>query len=139
VVVRDVAFILVCEQNASIREVVCEYLRLAGHSVRQVSAYDDLLDCSLESAPDAVFIGTDSVDTKAVEIVSHVRRIHAHAPIVFACCHEDEALRITWSDVPNAFLAKPFELRDMVDLVARLVRSGVNQTTNKRRCSQELG
>jgi DNA-binding response OmpR family regulator len=125
VVVRDVAFVLVCDQNASIRAVVCEYLRLAGHSVREVPAYDDLLNCSLGSTPDTVFIGTDSVDTKAVEIVSHVRRMHAHVPIIFACCDEDEAMRITWSDVPNAFLAKPFELRRMVELVARLVRSGV--------------
>jgi DNA-binding response OmpR family regulator len=126
VVVGDVAFILVCDQNARIREIVCDYLRLAGHSVRQAPAFDDLLDCSLASAPDAVFIGTDSVDTKAVELVSHVRRIHSHVPIIFASCDEDEAMRITWSDVPNAFLAKPFELRDMVELVARLVRSEVN-------------
>jgi DNA-binding response OmpR family regulator len=121
-----VAFIIVCDLNASIREVVCEHLRLAGHSVRQAPAYDDLLDCSLASAPDAVFIGTDSVDTEAVEIVSRVRRTHSHVPIIFSSCDRDEAMRITWSDVPNAFLAKPFELRDMVDLVARLVQSGVN-------------
>jgi DNA-binding response OmpR family regulator len=97
--------------------VVCEFLRLAGRRVREVSAFGDLLDCSLERALDAVFIGTDSVDTKAVEIVRHVRRIHAHVPIVFACCQEDEAVRITWPDVSNAFLAKPFELKNMVDLV----------------------
>jgi DNA-binding response OmpR family regulator len=117
---------LFCDQNASIRAVVCEYLRLARHTVREVLTYDDLLDCSLESAPDTVFIGTDSVDTKAVEIVSQVRRIHAHVPIIFACCDEDEPCKLLGLTVPNAFLAKPLELRRRVELVTRLVRSGVD-------------
>jgi DNA-binding NtrC family response regulator len=126
VLTSTVAFVLVCDQNASIRGPVGERLRLVGHGVREFSAYDDLLNGSLDTAPDAIFIGTDSVDTKAVEIVSLVRRRHPHVPIIFASCHEQEAMRITWSDVPNAFLAKPFELSVMVELIARLVRSSVD-------------
>jgi DNA-binding response OmpR family regulator len=118
--------VLVCDQDVSVRAVVCEYLRLAGHSVLEVPTYDDLLDSSFESALDAVFIGADSVDAKAVEIVSHVRRTLAHVPIIFACCDDSEAMRITWSDVPNAFLMKPFELSGLDELVAMLVRSGVH-------------
>jgi response regulator RpfG family c-di-GMP phosphodiesterase len=105
--------------------VVGDCLRLAGYNLCVVSAYEDLLSCSLESAPDGIFIGTESADNKAVEIVSQVRKIHAHVPIIFACFDHHEAMQITWSDVPNAFLKKPFEMTDMVDLIARLV-SGVN-------------
>jgi DNA-binding response OmpR family regulator len=106
--------------------VVGDSLRLAGYDVCAVPAYEDLLRCLLESAPDAIFVGTESADKEAVEIVSQVRRLHAQVPIIFACFDHQEAMRITWSDVPNAFLAKPFELRGMVALVARLVRRGVD-------------
>jgi DNA-binding NtrC family response regulator len=121
-----VALILVCEGNASSRIVVGDSLRLAGHNLCVVSAYEDLLSCSLESAPDAIFIGTESADEKAVEIVSRVRKIHAHVPIIFACFDHREAMQITWSDVPNAFLRKPFESRAMVDLIARLVPGSID-------------
>jgi DNA-binding response OmpR family regulator len=109
--------------------VVGDSLRLAGYNVCEVPAYDDLLNYSRESAPDAIFIGTESADKRAVEIVSHVRRIHAHVPIIFACFDHHEATQITWSDVPNAFLRKPFELRGMVDLIARLVRTDKRSLT----------
>jgi DNA-binding NtrC family response regulator len=121
VLIRGVALILVCERNAGSRTVVSDSLRLAGYNLCVVSAYEDLLSCSLDSPPDAIFIGTESADKNAVEIVSQVRKIHAHVPIIFACFDHCEAMEITWSDVPIAFLRKPMDSRAMVDLIARLV------------------
>jgi len=98
-------------------------IQLRGHNVLEAPAYSDLLDSKFDGVPDAVFIGADSVDAKAVEIVSHVRRLRAHVPIIFASCDNSEAMEITWSDVPNAFLMKPFELSGLNELISLLVCS----------------
>ena len=123
-------WILVCDDTASIRLLMRINLELAGFEVleaRDGQAGLELLDRNLDRLPvvvilDAQMSPLDGWGTVA-QIRAHPKLTHLPVVMVTASLQQQEKERSLAAGV-DAFVAKPFEPEDLVDLVSELAASG---------------
>jgi CheY-like chemotaxis protein len=123
-------WILVCDDTASIRLLMRINLELAGFEVleaRDGQAGLELLDRNLDRLPvvvilDAQMSPLDGWGTVA-QIRAHPKLTDLPVVMVTASLQQQEKERSLAAGV-DAFVAKPFEPEDLVDLVSELAASG---------------
>ena len=123
-------WILVCDDTASIRLLMRINLELAGFEVLEASdgrAGLELLDRNLDRLPVAVILDAQMTPLDGWGTVAQIRANPslAHLPVVMvtASLQQQEKERSIAAGV-DAFVAKPFEPEDLVDLVSQLAASG---------------
>jgi CheY-like chemotaxis protein len=123
-------WVLVCDDTASIRLLLRINLELAGFEVLEAGdgqAALDLLDRNRDRLPAMVLLDAQMAPLDGWEAVAAIRRdaVLAHLPIVMvtASLQQQEKERSIAAGV-DAFVAKPFEPEELVDLVSGLAVSG---------------
>jgi CheY-like chemotaxis protein len=123
-------WVLVCDDTASIRLLLRINLELAGFEVleaRDGQAALDLLDRNRDRLPAVVLLDAQMTPLDGWEAVATIRgdAALAHLPIVMvtASLQQQEKERSIAAGV-DAFVAKPFEPEELVDLVSGLAVSG---------------
>ena len=123
-------WILVCDDTASIRLLMRINLELAGFEVleaRDGKAALDMLGRNKDRLPAVVILDAQMSPLDGWGAVAAIREDPALAglPIVMvtASLQQQERERSVAAGV-DAFVAKPFEPEDLVDLVSELARSG---------------
>jgi CheY-like chemotaxis protein len=123
-------WILVCDDTASIRLLMRINLELEGFEVLEAvdgRAALDLLGRNRDRLPAAVILDAQMSPLDGWGAVAAIREDPAltHVPIVMvtASLQQQERERSVAAGV-DAFVAKPFEPQDLVDLVSKLARSG---------------
>jgi CheY-like chemotaxis protein len=124
------AWILVCDDTASIRLLMRINLELAGFEVVEVAdgqAALDLLDRNPDRLPAVVLLDAQMAPLDGWGAVAAIRSNPdlAHLPIIMvtASLQQQERQRSVAAGV-DAFVAKPFEPEELVDLVSGLAVSG---------------
>ena len=123
-------WILVCDDTASIRLLMRINLELAGFEVLEASdgrAGLELLDRNLDRLPVAVILDAQMTPLDGWGTVARIRGNPslAHLPVVMvtASLQQQEKERSIAAGV-DAFVAKPFEPEELVELVSQLAASG---------------
>ena len=123
-------WILVCDDTASIRLLMRINLELAGFEVleaRDGKAALDLLGRNKDRLPAVVILDAQMSPLDGWGAIAAIREVPAltRLPIVMvtASLQQQERERSVAAGV-DAFVAKPFEPEDLVDLVSELARSG---------------
>jgi CheY-like chemotaxis protein len=113
--------ILVVDDEKGIRELFVDVLKRAGHSV--VTAHDGLsgIEAARSGEIDIIFLDIKMPGINGVEALRQIRSFSPHTKVVMITGyardeHLNEAMQM---DVFNC-LAKPFSVRDVVDLVKML-------------------
>ena len=123
-------WVLVCDDTASIRLLMRINLELAGFEVLEAGdgqAALDLLDRNSDRLPVAILLDAQMNPLDGWGAVAAIRAdpALAHLPVVMvtASLQQREKERSIAAGV-DAFVAKPFEPEDLVDLVGELAVSG---------------
>ena len=123
-------WVLVCDDTASIRLLMRINLELAGFEVLEAGdgqAALDLLDRNTDRLPAVVLLDAQMAPLDGWGAVAAIRAdpALAHLPVVMvtASLQQREKERSIAAGV-DAFVAKPFEPEDLVDLVGELAVSG---------------
>ena len=124
------AWILVCDDTASIRLLMRINLELAGFEVLEAAdgqAALDLLDRNPDRLPAVVLLDAQMAPLDGWGAVAAIRSNPelAHLPVIMvtASLQQQERQRSVAAGV-DAFVAKPFEPEELVDLVSGLAVSG---------------
>ncbi len=120
--------ILIADDDAAIRTVLTQALTRAGHSVRATSNVETLLRWI--NAGDGDLVVTDVVmpDENIFDVLPAMKRVRPNLPIVVMSAQNTFMTAITATEKgAYDYLPKPFDLRELVDTVARALKepSGV--------------
>jgi CheY-like chemotaxis protein len=119
--VRASQRILLVDDDEGIREFVSLALTDEGFAVDSVANGEAALEAVADAAPDLILLDTRMPVMNGPEFVeAYRRRPGPHAPIVLLTAASD-AEDLARQVAPDALLAKPFDLDDLLDLVGRLI------------------
>jgi DNA-binding response OmpR family regulator len=114
--------VLVVDDEASIREVVAQYLALDGFTVAQASDGTEALRLAELQPPDLVVLDLMLPGLDGVEVCRRLRARSA-VPIVMLTARGDETDKLTGFDVgADDYVTKPFSPRELVVRVRAILR-----------------
>jgi len=116
--------ILVADDDAGIGEMLREMLSDAGYTV-DIEVDGQVVLQIAEPLPDLLILDIRLSGTDGRSICQQLKSQEAthHLPIILLSAHKDTR-QIAREAGADAFLAKPFEMRDLLSLVAKYVGSG---------------
>ncbi len=119
------ANILVVDDEEPVRYTICKTLKREGHEVREAADGQEALE-AMEKAPSDLVI-TDIImpNIEGVELVVSLRERFPSLPIVAISgggrVHKDNYLSMMGALGANAIMAKPFDERELAQLVEELL------------------
>jgi CheY-like chemotaxis protein len=116
--------ILVVDDVPSELEIICRILQDAGMQVIRAGDGEEAIALIREVPPDLVVLDVVMPRMNGFEVIRELRsdRATAHLPVVF-CTHKNTDIDKAWgTDLgADAFLSKPFEPQQLVNIVQRLL------------------
>ena len=119
------ARIFVVEDNESLREAVCSYLRLNEHEIVEFSGIGGVMQAIETKPPDLLVLDVMLPDGDGFLLARKIRKNHA-VPIIFLTARATESDRITGFELgADDYVVKPFSPRELsLRVEAVLRRSG---------------
>jgi DNA-binding response OmpR family regulator len=119
------ARIFVVEDNESLREAVCSYLRLNDHEIVEFSRIGGVLEAIETKPPDLIVLDVMLPDGDGFLLARKIRRDHT-VPIIFLTAKATESDRITGFELgADDYVVKPFSPKELsLRVEAVLRRSG---------------
>lgn len=124
--------VLVVEDDAEFRETLCELLEIHGYAVLEAADGREALDVLFgEAPPDVRLIISDlnmptTSGTELFQILSSYSR-SSHIPVIVVSVTHPPARPLSTGEISD-WLAKPFEMDRLLDLVERRFRGGSTAT-----------
>lgn len=117
---RDVRVLLV-EDEPVIREVMAEMLEDAGFDVTATCTGDEAAILLAENSFAVLLTDiTMPGHIDGIGLAEHAREAHPGLPVVFVSGRPDSEGRVRALAPPTAFLAKPYDVANLVDTVGRM-------------------
>ncbi|PJI84879.1 DNA-binding response OmpR family regulator [Luteimicrobium subarcticum] len=121
--------VLVVEDDPTVREVACQYLRAAGFLVDQAADGVSALRIAARARPDLVVLDRMLPGIDGVEVCRRLRAEHGTAVVMLTALGSTED-RITGLEAgADDYLAKPFSPRELVLRVRSVLRRSVTDLT----------
>jgi len=118
-----VTSVLLVDDDATVREVVAEYLRRAGLDVLEADDGPAAIDLDAEQSPDLVVLDLMLPGMDGLEVFRRLRARRGHLPVVMLTARGDEADRVLGLEMgADDYVAKPFSPRELVLRVQALAR-----------------
>ncbi len=111
--------VMVVDDDAGIRDVVREILEDEGYDVAVAANGHEALERIVAAAPDVVLLDLNMPVMTGWELQRRLRVLEVMAPVVFMTAGNN-AKREAGQHAAAGYLAKPFELNDLVAVVERL-------------------
>ena len=116
------ARVLVVDDDATVREVVVDYLRAAGHDVREAVDGAGALESVRVSGADLVVVDVMMPGIDGLEVCRRLRRL-SDVPIVLLTALGDEQDRVVGLEMgADDYVTKPFSPRELVLRVDSILR-----------------
>jgi len=120
--VSPVANVLVVDDDPTVREVVVDYLRAAGHEVREASDGPGALDAVREERADMVVLDVMMPGLDGLEVCRRLR-VTSDVPIVLLTALGSEQDRVVGLEIgADDYVTKPFSPRELVLRVDSILR-----------------
>jgi two-component system cell cycle sensor histidine kinase/response regulator CckA len=119
-----VATVLVVEDNAQVRRTIVKSLRANGYAVIEASDSYEAFEV-IESRPGAVsLVVTDLVlsGVNGVELARTIQRREPGIRVVYMSAYGDDPWGLRGKVPENQFLAKPFSLVELLDVVQKTLQ-----------------
>ena len=120
---RDQKHILVVEDEEKIIRLLTDQLELAGYHVHTEMKGQAALDYAAEQPPGLVVLDLRLPDISGYEVCRQLRGMYPSSmvPILIVTALDQPAAQLQgYTHGADAYLTKPFELRDLLDTVANL-------------------
>ncbi len=117
-----VSRVLVVDDDATVREVVVDYLRAAGHEVAQAVDGPGALEAVRVNRPDLVVLDVMMPGLDGLEVCRRLRR-SSEVPIVLLTARGSEEERVVGLEIgADDYVTKPFSPRELVLRVDSILR-----------------
>jgi DNA-binding response OmpR family regulator len=137
-IVTAMARIFVVEDNESLREAVCSYLRLNDHEIEEFPRIGGVLAAIATKPPDLIVLDVMLPDGDGFLLSRKIRKDH-DVPIIFLTAKASESDRITGFELgADDYVVKPFSPKELslrVEAVLRRSGGGADRVAGSRRWS----
>ncbi len=114
--------VLVVDDDATVREVVVDYLRAAGHEVEEAVDGSGALEAVRHGHPDLIVLDVMMPGLDGLEVCRRLRR-HSDVPIVLLTALGSEQDRVVGLEIgADDYVTKPFSPRELVLRVDSILR-----------------
>ncbi|MGD2155522.1 MAG: response regulator transcription factor [Anaerolineales bacterium] len=114
--------VLIVDDEATIRDVICRYLKRDGYIVREAADGYTALDIIQENPPDLILLDIMLPGIDGLTITRHIR-VDRHIPIIMLTAKGDTNDRIRGLDLgADDYIAKPFSPQEVVSRVRAVLR-----------------
>jgi CheY-like chemotaxis protein len=125
--VREVAVVLLVEDEAVSRRALQMLLALHGHSVKAVGSAEEGLDAIREgSEPNVAVIDVNLPGMSGVEFRRLLRQVWPNIQCIFMSANDEVNLERVGATFHESALRKPFELASLLKAMAPLLNSSKN-------------
>ena len=130
----DSLFIVVIDDDQSIRKALRRLLRAALMDVETYSSGETFLDAVFDRDPDCLILDIRMPGLTGPDLRDRLQEMGRPIPIVFITAHfEDVVSKGTFTPNGVDVLRKPFDDRELLDAIARAVRKdGTGKKSNFR-------
>ena len=118
--------ILVIEDDAEVRRVIVESLRLNGHRVVAASNGADGLEALSHHQPDLLIVDYAMPHMNGAEVIKHAREQQPGLPVILATGYADMA-EVGAVLGTQSILVKPFDIGTLLGAVAQAIQDGAVQ------------
>ncbi len=116
------ARILIVEDNESIREAVCAYLRLSDHEVLEFAMKTDVLEVMRHKTPDLVILDVMLPDGNGFDLAKKIKN-EFDVPFIFLTAKDRESDRILGFELgADDYVIKPFSPKELMLRVEAVLR-----------------
>jgi DNA-binding response OmpR family regulator len=114
--------VLVVDDEAMVREVVCAYLDREGFATFEAIDGEAALDCVAEREPDLIVLDVMLPKLDGYSVVTELRK-HTQVPVILLTARADEVDRVLGLELgADDYVVKPFSPRELVARVRSVLR-----------------
>ncbi|MBQ6838349.1 MAG: response regulator transcription factor [Clostridia bacterium] len=115
--------ILVTEDDAFLRDGLCEMLEKEGYSVVTAGTIDDAKECFLKEHFNLVILDVMLPDGNGFDMCAFIRSKNENVPILFLTACDDEVQVVRGLDAgADDYVTKPFKLLELLSRIRALLR-----------------
>ena len=115
--------ILVVDDDATMRDMIVDYLRENNMSAVSVSDWHSMMRYFGKDEPDLVILDLHLEEKSGLDLLREIRQVSGVPVIIITGLRSDEIDRIVWLEVgADAYLLKPFGLRELLARVRAVLR-----------------
>jgi DNA-binding response OmpR family regulator len=121
--------VLVVDDEAMVREVVCAYLEREGFSTSEAIDGESALECVAEREPDLVVLDVMLPKLDGYSVMTEIRK-HTQVPVILLTARAEEVDRVLGLELgADDYVIKPFSPRELAARVRSVLRR-TNATEN---------
>ncbi len=115
------------DDDPSLRWVMGEALRQAGHVPRDFNSTEELLAALKEASPDVLITDIHLPGEDGLDLLHQLRTTHPRLPVVVVTAHSDLQTAVAaYQGGAFEYLAKPFDVDEFTAVVARALQSSTS-------------
>ena len=115
--------LLVVDDDQDIRDLMADYLRQHGFQVRSADGGDAMFACIEEEKPDLILMDIRMPEMNGLDATRIIKEINHNTPVIALSAYAfEENIQEAKAAGCDEFLAKPFRVEDLIDLVRRYLK-----------------
>ena len=116
--------ILIVDDSQELLEIMCEYLETCGYTVHMTTESKEALRLIAAAEYDVVVSDIHMPEMDGLELMARVKNKHPGLPVVLITGYSvSEARKIAMEKGADAFVEKPFHMKEIIDVVANLLNN----------------
>lgn len=119
--------IILLEDDPGVREVIELILDLEGYQVTSFENVEGFMNRTSAGQPDLFILDVMLPDGSGIEVCGELKAIGGQIPVLMMSAHA-KAEEISRSCIADAFIAKPFDLNNLLTTVEKLITTGSKPT-----------
>lgn len=116
--------IILLEDDPGVRDVIELILELEGYQVASFETVEKLMSRPIQESPDLFILDVMLPDGNGIEVCRELKAIGDQVPILMMSAHAMER-DISTSCSAEAFIAKPFDINNLINTITRLVNDNL--------------
>ncbi|MBP3560256.1 MAG: response regulator transcription factor [Clostridia bacterium] len=131
--------ILVIEDDAFLRDGLCEMLKKEGYNVVTAGTIDDAKECFLKEHFNLVILDVMLPDGNGFDMCAFIRSKNENVPILFLTACDDEVQVVRGLDAgADDYVTKPFKLLELLSRIRALLRRSKASVYNCENISVDI-
>lgn len=131
--------ILVTEDDAFLRDGLCEMLKKEGYNVVTAGTIDDAKECFLKEHFNLVILDVMLPDGNGFDMCAFIRSKNENVPILFLTACDDEVQVVRGLDAgADDYVTKPFKLLELLSRIRALLRRSKASVYNCENISVDI-
>ena len=116
--------ILIVDDSQELLDIMCEYLETCGYTVHMTTESKEALRLIAAAEYDVVVSDIHMPEMDGLELMARVKNKHPGLPVVLITGYSvSEARKIAMEKGADAFVEKPFHMKEIIDVVANLLNN----------------